>query len=166
MTFFVETDDNAEIPGIDYEALFQDVAREALKYTDCPYECEVGLTITDDAVIREVNKEYRDIDKATDVLSFPFLEFDAPGDFDKAAGSSPDCINPDTGELMLGDIMISADRVTAQAEEYGHSAEREFAFLIAHSMVHLQGFDHMDTDGASLMEHAQNEILERLGIRR
>ena len=165
MAFFVEIETDTAFPGIDCEELFNRVALQALEYTDCPYDCEVSLSITDDASIRELNREFRDIDKPTDVLSFPFLEFEAPGGFDTAVKSSPDCFNPDTGELMLGDIMISADRVKSQAEEYGHSVKRELAFLIAHSMLHLQGFDHMNPEDAALMEKAQDEILERLEIR-
>lgn len=166
MVFSVEVDEGINIPGITVSDIFRQTALEALRFTDCPYECEVSLTITDDDTIRTVNKEYRGIDKATDVLSFPFLEFKAPGDFSGVSELDPDSFNPDTGDLMLGDIMVSADHVIAQAEDYGHSVKREFAFLIAHSMLHLQGFDHIKADDAAEMEKAQNEILERLGIRR
>ncbi len=166
MAFLIEFDEGADKLELPCEEILKTVAEEALRYTGCPYECEVCLTLTDDPSIRRINKEYRNIDRATDVLSFPFLEFEKPGDFSKAEESYSDCFDPDTGELMLGDIVISADRVQAQAEEYGHSVKREFAFLIAHSMLHLQGFDHEDPDDAKLMEKAQDIILDNIGIRR
>ncbi|MBQ7583388.1 MAG: rRNA maturation RNase YbeY [Lachnospiraceae bacterium] len=166
MAFFVEYDEGIKELGLPCEEIFSETAEEALKYTGCPYECEVNLTLTDDRGIREINRAYRDMDKPTDVLSFPFMEFEEQGDFSTAEEAYHDCFNPDTGELMLGDIMISVDRVRAQAEAYGHSVKREFAFLIAHSMLHLQGFDHETPDEAAVMEKAQNEILDKIGIRR
>ena len=166
MTFSVEVDDNTEPLDIPCSGIFEKVALGALEFAGCPYECEVNLTLTDDDTIRLMNKEYRSIDKATDVLSFPLLEYDKPGDFGHVEEDYPDSFNPDTGELMLGDIVISTDHVKAQAEAYGHTVEREFAFLIAHSMLHLQGFDHEEEKDAGLMEKAQEEILDRLGIRR
>ena len=88
--------------------------------------------------------------------SFDFLETEA-GD---------DCFNPDTGELLLGDIVISVPRAEAQAEEYGHSLRREYAFLIAHSMLHLLGYDHMSPEEAAVMEQKQEAALQALGITR
>ena len=166
MAFYVEKDEGIRELDLPLEELFEKVAGEALKYTGCPYECEADLTLTDDEGIREINRAQRNIDAPTDVLSFPFMEFDHPGDFSRAEEDYPDCFDPETGELMLGDIMISTDRVTAQAEEYGHSVKREYAFLIAHSMLHLQGFDHIEPEDAVIMEQAQKEILDRVGIRR
>ena len=102
----------------------------------CPYETEVSLLLTTDEEIKEINRMQRQIDRATDVLSFPMADYETPGDFshlDEDAG----LFHPDTGELMLGDIVISVDKVFEQAEEYGHSLLREYAFLIAHSMLHL-----------------------------
>ena len=165
MTFSVDLSENIRLPDLPAEEIFRTVAEEALRYTGCPYECEVSLTLTDDDTIREMNRIHRGIDKATDVLSFPFIDFASPADF---KGLDPDsgCFDLDTDELVLGDIVISVDHVVSQAEEYGHSVKREFAFLIAHSMLHLQGFDHNEPDEAGLMEKAQNEILDSLGIRR
>ena len=77
-----------------------------------------------------------------------------------------DCFHPETGELLLGDIVISAEKVLEQAAEYGHSVKREYAFLIAHSMLHLSGYDHMEPEEAAVMEQKQREILETLGITR
>ncbi len=164
MTFYVEKDDGIKELELEYDVIFEKVAREALLYTSCPYECEINLTLTDNDGIHEMNREFRHIDSPTDVLSFPMIEFDVPADFSGVEADYQDCFNPETGELMLGDIVISTDRVLIQADDYGHSVMREFAFLIAHSMLHLQGFDHMEKAEAEVMEKAQNEILDGLGI--
>ena len=132
---------------------------------NCPYEAEVNLVLTDNEEIRRTNREFRDIDRETDVLSFPMLEYDRPGDFSHAE-KDESCFNPDTGELILGDIMISVPKLNEQAEAYGHSQLREYAFLIAHSLLHLMGYDHMEPEEAALMEGRQREILEDLGITR
>ena len=113
-----------------------------------------------------MNREHRGIDRATDVLSFPMLEFGIPGDFTGIDEEMSDVFDPETGELMLGDIVISADKVMAQAEEYGHSPKREYAFLIAHSMLHLCGYDHMEDGERKEMEQKQREILEKINILR
>ena len=113
-----------------------------------------------------MNREFRNIDRATDVLSFPMLEYEKPGDFSFLEEAENDCFNPDTGELLLGDIVISKDKVLEQAEAYGHSPRRELAFLTAHSMLHLMGYDHMEPEEAAEMERRQAEILEQLNILR
>ena len=102
------------------------------------------MTLTDNEGIHAINKEYRQIDRPTDVLSFPMLSYETPGDFSFLSDENEDDFNPDTGEVMLGDIIISVDKVKEQALEYGHSEKREFAFLITHSMLHLFGYDHME----------------------
>ncbi len=166
MTFSVDVEEGADKLDLPVEEIFKEVALGALSYTGCPYECEVSLTITDDHTIHLMNRQYRNIDRPTDVLSFPMLEFDSPGDFGGIGADDPGVVDPDTGEIMLGDIVISADHVLKQASAYGHSVKRELAFLIAHSMLHLQGFDHMEPSMAAEMEKAQEDILQRSGIRR
>ena len=120
--------------------------------------------------IKKINAEYRNINNPTDVLSFPMLNFALPGDFDgisdELENDVEDYFNPDSGELMLGDIVVSVEKVVEQAEKYGHSQERELAFLVAHSMMHLFGYDHMEPDEAAVMESKQREILDNLGITR
>ena len=101
-----------------------------------PFEAEINLTLTDNDGIHAINKEYRDIDAPTDVLSFPMLSYESAGDFSKLEDDYDDNFNPDTGEIMLGDIIISVDKVKEQAKSYGHSEKREYAFLILHSMLH------------------------------
>lgn len=151
--------------GLDYEQLAVTVINAALDYEQCPYEAEISLTLVDNNSIQNINREYRQIDSPTDVLSFPMVEYDSPGEFDFLE-ERDDCFNPESGELMLGDIIISLDKVESQAEEYGHSVMREYAFLIAHSMFHLMGYDHIDDEDAKIMETRQEEILRGLGITR
>lgn len=164
MTIILEQEYEKEL-GIDYYDIASRVINYALDYEKCPYEAEISLTLTDNDSIHAVNREFRDIDRATDVLSFPLVEYDEPGEFDFLE-EQDECFNPETGELMLGDIMISLDKVKEQAEEYGHSYVREYAFLIAHSMLHLMGYDHMVEDEAKIMEAKQSEILDNLNITR
>ena len=166
--FSYETD--ADLGVGDYEELIKDVISAVLESEGCPYEAEVNVTIGDDETIRIINRDFRDIDKETDVLSFPAVEFGTPGDFEGMAAEFEEnsfmYFNPDTGELMLGDMILSADRVQKQAEEYGHSRKRELAFLVAHSMFHLLGYDHMEPEEAQVMEKRQEEVLEQMGITR
>ena len=112
-----------------------------------------------------MNQEYRDVDRATDVLSFPMAEYETPGDFSHLE-EDPDCFHPETGELLLGDIVLSVEKIQEQAKAYGHSEKRELAFLVAHSMLHLMGFDHMTEEDAKEMERLQEEILSQLHISR
>ena len=149
-----ETDIELDIP---YEDIVRQMVVAALDYENCPYEAEVSVTVVDDKEIQEINKTYRNIDKATDVLSFPMYQYEKAADFDNLDDSA---FNPESGELLLGDIVISAEKVTAQAKEYGHSKEREFAFLLVHSMLHLLGYDHMEEEERLVMESKQKEILE------
>ena len=149
----------------DYEKVASDVLEAVMDYENCPYEAEANLILTDADTVRQTNKEYRQIDSETDVLSFPMIAFSKPSFFDEAE-EMDDCFHPDTGELLLGDIMISVPRMKQQALEYGHSILREYAFLITHSLLHLVGYDHMVLEEAAVMEQKQREILENLQITR
>ncbi len=124
-------------------------------------DAEISLTITDDNEIHRLNLQERGIDRPTDVLSFPMLEFDNERnmiDFD---------YDMDEGFIMLGDIVISAERAAAQAAEYGHGFLREMAFLTVHSMLHLLGYDHENSEAEEkLMFKKQEQILNDLGITR
>ena len=113
-----------------------------------------------------MNRNFRGIDRPTDVLSFPLLNYDTPSDFSVAEEEEADSFDPESGELMLGDIVLSGDKILEQAEAYGHSVKREFAFLVAHSMLHLCGYDHMTEEEAKEMERRQEEILQSLSITR
>ncbi len=165
MSFYLEEEVNVPF-SFDYEALAKRVIDFCLEYSGFPYEAEVNLTLTDNAGIHVINKEYREIDRPTDVLSFPMLEYETPGNFSFLDDENNDDFNPDTGEALLGDIIISVDKVLEQAESFGHSEEREYAFLITHSMLHLFGYDHMEEDEAKVMEEKQKDILLQLNILR
>ena len=165
MTFHTEYEAEQQIE-FDYEELIHKVINTCLDYVDCPYETEVSILLTNDKEIQSINKEFREIDKATDVLSFPTIEYEQPGDFSKLEETQEDCFNPETGEMILGDIVISVERAIKQANEYGHTLEREIAFLVAHSMFHLFGYDHMEEVERIDMERKQNEVLTRMNILR
>lgn len=152
--------------GIELYEIAEEVISCALDYMDCPYEASVSLLITDNEEIRRINLEQRDIDSATDVLSFPMTQYEISGDFGFLEEEGVDCFDPESGELMLGDIVISADKVAEQAEKYGHSVKREYAFLITHSILHLIGYDHMTPEDAVRMEALQEEILTKMNITR
>ncbi len=164
MTLYIEEEGSVVLP-FDVKETAELIVKTALDCEECPYEAEVNLLLTDDEAIHEMNREHRHIDRPTDVLSFPMIEYEIPGDL-SGIEESADAFDPGTGELMLGDIVISVDRVIAQAEEYGHSVRREYAFLIAHSMLHLLGYDHMDEEERKVMEDRQREIMEKAGIPR
>lgn len=165
MTFCVENETGEEFP-FSIEETARLVCERVLEAEACPYQTAVNLLLTDNEGIRELNREYRGTDRETDVLSFPNLDFAEAGTFEIPKEREADYIDPDTGELLLGDICISVDRMREQAEEYGHSLRREFAFLVAHSMFHLCGYDHMEEADAKVMEQKQEEILGAMGITR
>lgn len=165
MSFYLEEEIEVKFT-FDYQSLAEKVVDFSLEYMKFPYEAEVNLTLTDNEGIHAINKEFRDMDRPTDVLSFPMLNYTTPGDFAFLDDEDSNDFNPDTGEALLGDIVISVDKVIEQAENYGHSVEREFAFLIVHSMLHLFGFDHMEEDEAKVMEEKQKEILNQMNILR
>lgn len=165
MTFCVENETEKELP-FDVNEIACKVIEEALDSEKCPYEVSVSLLLTDNEGIHQMNKEFRDVDRPTDVLSFPNVDYEVPADFSGIEDMIEDYFDPETGELCLGDIVISIDKVYEQAEEYGHTPLREYAFLIAHSMLHLLGYDHMEPDEAKIMEEKQEQILTKLGITR
>lgn len=147
------------------EELATKVIEAALDYEECPYEVEVNLLLTMNDEIQEMNQNFRQIDRVTDVLSFPMIDYEEAGNFEFLEDVM-DAFHPESGELMLGDIVISKEKVISQAVEYGHSVEREYAFLIAHSMLHLFGYDHMEDQERIVMEAKQKEIMEQLQILR
>lgn len=163
MTLNFEKEVEVSFP-FEEETLARDVILFAIEHESFPYEAEINLTLTDNAGIHEINRTYRQVDAPTDVLSFPMISYEQAGDFSILEESYEDNFNPDTGEALLGDIVISIDCVRKQAASYGHSEKREYAFLIVHSMLHLFGYDHMTPEDAVLMEGRQKEILNGLHI--
>ncbi|MDF2588361.1 MAG: hypothetical protein K0S41_2202 [Anaerocolumna sp.] len=165
MTLNLEYETEIEL-DFDYKSIIEKVVDKALDQEGCPYEVELNVILTDNQEIRLINKDYRDIDAPTDVLSFPMLDYTTPSDFSGLEEDEDNYFNPESGELMLGDIIVSVEKVIEQAKEYGHSNERELAFLIAHSMMHLFGYDHMEDDERIIMEEKQRNVLEELNINR
>lgn len=157
MTIYIFFDDQQDKVKLDFDAeeLCIDCTRQALKIEGIASAAEVSLTFTDNEGIRQLNSEYRNIDKETDVLSFPL------GDDEEGYE-----INPDNDAVLLGDIVISLEKAKAQAEEYGHSMKREVAFLITHSLMHLLGYDHMTPEEEEQMCRKQEQVLTILGITR
>ena len=151
-----------EVSGEEAAKIIENAVKAALEFEKVEQKCDVCVIITDDANIHELNREHRDVDRPTDVLSFPMMEL--------TTGEAM-VVNPleldESGAVMLGDIVISIDRAKAQAEEYGHSEERELCFLTVHGMFHLLGYDHeLGEEEEKLHFSRQEEILEAMGVRR
>ncbi len=142
-----------------YQPLLEQTITTALSLQGVEYPCEINVLLTNDEGIQEINQEMRNIDRPTDVLSFPMWELEA--------GEIPDegDADPETGLIPLGDMVISVERTIAQGEEFGHGTQRELAYLAVHSVLHLLGYDHMD-DGAQKAQMRQREelIMNELGI--
>lgn len=141
-------------PPEDIETLIEECTRAALAEEGIEDDAEISVTFVDNARIREMNAEFREVDRETDVLSFPM------GDENGFE------VNPDTGAILLGDIVISLEKAQSQAEEYGHGFRREAAFLLTHSLFHLLGYDHTDPDAEKEMFAKQEAVLRGLGITR
>ena len=164
MTLQIDYETDREI-GIEYEELAKKVVQKVLDMEGCPYDAQVNLVLTDNEEIQRVNTEFREIAAPTDVLSFPMIPFETPADY-AIVEEDESYFDLDTDELLLRDIMIPVDKVFTLAEEYGHSVTREFCFLVAHSMLHLLGYDHMTPEEAVVMENKQRTALDELGITR
>ena len=165
MSLFIEEEGEIRLP-FDIKETAESVVSAALEVEQCPYEAEVNLLLTTDEEIHRMNLEFRQIDRPTDVLSFPMIEYGRPGDFSGIDEERDDIFNPESGELLLGDIVSSKNKVLSQAEQYGHEPKREYAFLIAHSMLHLFGYDHMEEEERHMMEERQRIIMQKVNILR
>lgn len=156
----IEIFDDTE-SGLDTE-LIKKVFDEVCKEFSLPDNVYAELTVADGETIREVNREYRNVDSVTDVLSFPNLEVKLPF----KAEDYPDDVDMATGEILLGEIMLCYDRAVEQSKEYGHSVERECAYLVLHGLLHLLGFDHMEEGDKVEMRAMEEKILSSMGITR
>ena len=153
----------ADVPGISDEkrAFIRKVIRTALAAEGVTFPCEIDVLLTHDAGIHQINLDMRQVDRATDVLSFP--------EFDLTPGQLPgeEDADPGTGLVPLGDMVISMERVKAQAKEYGHSNRRELAYLVVHSVLHLLGYDHLDEGPMKAQMRGREEaIMAELGLTR
>ena len=152
---FLSNEQEKMAPPEDIEHLIEICTAAALEEEGIDDTAEVSVTLVDNEGIRELNREHRDIDRETDVLSFPL------GDDDGYE------VDPDNDAIMLGDIVISLEKAAQQAEEYGHSYRREVAFLITHSLFHLLGYDHVNSEEEeTIMVGKQDKVLDTLGITR
>ncbi|MBR2293566.1 MAG: rRNA maturation RNase YbeY [Clostridia bacterium] len=153
MIYFA-TEQNALPVTYRLKRLIRESVLATLAYENFRDPCAVSVTFTDNEGIRDLNRQYRNMDKPTDVLSFPLIDF--------AGGDEPPVDEP---QAMLGDIVLSLEQAAAQAEEFGHSFEREAAFLTVHSMLHLLGYDHVNGEEEDReMRRRQREILEGMGL--
>lgn len=154
----------ADIPGAANDAncaLIRRTIRTALAAEGLTAPCEVDVLLTDDDGIHEINREMRQVDRPTDVLSFPEFEL-TPGQL-----PGPEDADPGTGLIPLGDMVLSMERVAAQAREYGHSKRRELSYLVTHSVLHLLGYDHLDEGPMKAQMRAREEaIMALLGLER
>lgn len=148
------------------EELLEKIIPYVLKKEKCPYEAEVSVNLVGREEIHRLNQEFRQMDKPTDVLSFPMMEYNKPSDFTGELFLQTKTVSFEHGGLILGDIVLCADIIKEQAKEYGHSEKREFAFLTVHSMLHLLGYDHMEEEERILMEERQRILMEELHINR
>ena len=156
--FFENTQDKHKVDDA-LTNLVQKVADTALEYENFDKKSEISVLFVDDEQIREINNDFRQIDSATDVLSFPMLSFDGTKVIDDVGDSY-------LGTVVLGDIVLSLERAQAQAQEYGHSFEREVGFLVCHSVLHLLGYDHENEDERTVMREKEEGILEKIGLTR
>lgn len=143
----------------DIKKLIKSCALASLKYMEFGTDCEISVVLIDNDGIRALNAMHRNIDKATDVLSFPMFEYDENGEIIEDFAEYGE-----NGDMILGDIVISLERAAEQACEYGHSLEREVGFLTVHSMLHLLGYDHMTPEDEKEMFGYQTEILNEIGL--
>ncbi len=154
----------ADVPGAANDAncaLIRRTIRTALAAEGLTAPCEVDVLLTDDGGIHEINREMRQVDRPTDVLSFPEFEL-TPGQL-----PGPEDADPGTGLIPLGDMVLSMERVPAQAREYGHSKRRELSYLVTHSVLHLLGYDHLDEGPMKAQMRAREEaIMALLGLER
>ena len=153
-----------DVPGAANDAncaLIRRTIRTALAAEGLTAPCEVDVLLTDDDGIHEINRELRQVDRPTDVLSFPEFEL-TPGQL-----PGPEDADPGTGLIPLGDMVLSMERVAAQAREYGHSKRRELSYLVTHSVLHLLGYDHLDEGPMKAQMRAREEaIMALLGLER
>ena len=142
--------------------MIKKVLKKANEILGAGYECNVYVGVCTDEYIKDVNKEQRQIDKSTDVLSFPMINWEMPCDWTNLKIGED--VNPETGEVELGDIIISIEKGKAQAEEYGHSVEREISYLALHGLLHLLGYDHINEQDKKVMRLEEENVLLSLNI--
>ncbi|SHI88507.1 rRNA maturation RNase YbeY [Lutispora thermophila] len=162
MAVLIDNRQDIMVISHDVKAFVEKIVKAVLDYEKWDEDFEVSISFVDNKEIQTLNKEYRNIDAPTDVLSFPMLEYDEEVSDDEIL-SDEEYID---AEMPLGDIVISTEKAIEQAKEYGHSQEREIAFLLVHGMLHLLGYDHLNAEDEKIMFQKQDEILNVLNIKR
>lgn len=158
MKVFIENESRVQFDFGDQDRVIRKAVKTVMEDKQIPMELDVNVLLTVPSAIQSINREMRGIDSVTDVLSFPYFEYQKPGEFSDSVEEGK--------EQILGDIVLCASKVKEQAKKYGHSQKRELAFLIVHSMLHLIGYDHIDPDDAILMQQEEKRFMERLKINR
>jgi len=158
MNIYIENETKEYFNFRGYKKLITETIETVAREKNIPEGLEVNVLIVEPETIQSINSENRGISSVTDVLSFPYFEFDEPGEVED--------IEVDCDEVILGDIILCADRVVSQAKEFGHSEKRELAYLTVHSMLHLIGYDHMSEEDEKQMTAQADIIMEKLGILR
>lgn len=155
MTILIDNRTNWELKK-EYEQTIDLAVKESLLFENFEKECEISVSIVDNEEIQQINQQFRNINRPTDVLSFPQLTFEENEKIE----------TNEKGEVLLGDIILSIEKAKSQSEEYGHCLKREIAFLTVHSMLHLLGYDHMTEEEEKEMFEKQTKILEKMNIPR
>ncbi|WP_160670852.1 rRNA maturation RNase YbeY [Clostridium sp. C8-1-8] len=151
----------------DFEKIIEDVIITALNEENVDRSCEISVIFVDNISIREINKETRNMDKETDVLSFPMLDYPKGKVYkDVYIDYNFDASFFDEADLVLGDVVLSLEKAKEQSEEFNHSFTRECCYLVVHSILHLLGYDHMEEEEKSIMREREESILEKLNITR
>ena len=158
MAVFIENESRVKFDFTGVEQVIRKAIRTVMEDKKIPAELDVNVLLTIPSAIQAVNREMRGVDSVTDVLSFPYFEYQKPGKFTAKLDKEE--------ENILGDILICASKIKEQAKRYGHSQKRELAFLIVHSMLHLIGYDHIEPEDAALMQKEEKRFMEILQIKR
>ncbi|MCX7903789.1 MAG: rRNA maturation RNase YbeY [Caloramator sp.] len=159
---FIENNQNKIELTDELRELIETVVDKALKYEGIGFDYDVNVYLVDNEAIKEINKDYRKIDKVTDVLSFPMIDFRERGGYEVYNED----LDPETKNVLLGEIILSLEKAMEQSREYEHPFRREVAFLIVHSVLHLLGYDHEVEEERKVMRQKEEEILQSLGITR
>lgn len=162
MKLFLENRQNKKEVTSELEEIIQKAIESTLDFEGINVETEVSMILIDNKEIHELNKQFREVDRPTDVLSFPQLEGE---DFNKAIDDDT-ALDIDEEAVMLGDIALSLERAEEQAIDYGHSFEREVAYLTVHSMLHLLGYDHMEEEEKKVMREKEEKVMDIIGLSR
>lgn len=159
---FIENRQSVIKIGIKLRRILKRAAITALKFEGIGDNAEINITLVDDSEIKELNSSHRNVNNVTDVLSFPFLEYDEPGIISDEMRHQNK--NQDTGMLMLGDIVLNMKRAEEQALEFSHTIARELTYLIVHSVLHLMGYDHIEDEDKIIMRNREKIILKNMKI--